>query len=100
MLAANGLNLGYNKLESSQKSISSFLTSHDPDWATTQTVPPADVQVANVAADSVDLTWTPIAYRGDGGSYQVLYGSSAGGPYDQSGCTTWARPPPAARSAA
>ncbi len=38
--------------------------------------------------DSATLSWTPIAYTGDGGDYEVLYGTAPGGPYTQVGCTT------------
>jgi alpha-tubulin suppressor-like RCC1 family protein/Leucine-rich repeat (LRR) protein len=55
-------NLGHNRLDAVAY----------PGIASTQTVLPADVQVAS-AWNSVTLTWTPIAYTGDGGYYEISY---------------------------
>jgi hypothetical protein len=65
-----------------------FLNQKDPDWAQTQTVPPTDVQVVGVSQTSVELSWTPIAYTGDGGYYEVSYSTRSGGPYTVHGTTS------------
>jgi hypothetical protein len=80
-------NLGYNKLMSSDPTVISFLNSKDPDWASTQTVAPADVQVINSTTSSVEISWTPIPYSGDGGYYEVSYSTNPGGPYTVHGTT-------------
>ena len=56
------LDLGYNKLTAGPACIDS----KDPDWAQTQTVPPANLQATPQSGSSVQLTWTPILYTGDG----------------------------------
>ena len=49
-------------------------------WYETQTTPPTDVQaIAN--GITVTLTWTPIAYTGDGGFYEVSYAAAPDGPF-------------------
>jgi hypothetical protein len=73
---------GYNKLSASDPTLIAFLAEKDPDWAETQTVPPANVQVASVSAGRVDLTWTPISYTQGNGCYEVWYSQVSGGPYE------------------
>ncbi len=87
-LGIDSLNLGYNMLESSSANVLNFLASVNSDWADTQTVPPSNAQVDSVSSNSATLSWTPITYIGDGGYYQVIYGTNSGGPYDQIGCQT------------
>lgn len=60
------------------------LTGYDPVlypvwyWDESQTVPPTDLRaVAN--GRTVTLTWTPIAYTGDGGFYEISYIVAPGG---------------------
>jgi hypothetical protein len=59
----------------------------DLDWAETQTMPPSELGIATVAADSVVLAWTPILYTRDGGYYEVSYSTTPGGPYTIHGTT-------------
>jgi hypothetical protein len=80
--------LGYNMLTASDPQAKAFLDDKDPDWVQTQTVPPADVRVANVSDDSVELAWTPIAYTGGSGYYEVSYATTPGGPYTVHGTTS------------
>jgi hypothetical protein len=82
-LTGDYTDLGYNRLTASGPSLLAFLAAIDPDWAATQTVPPA-----NVRAVGASLTWTPIAYTGDGGYYVVSYATKPGGPYTVAGQTT------------
>ncbi len=81
-------NLSFNKLSASDATLLSWLAGLQAGWANTQTVPPTNVQVVNSGQDSVELSWTPILYTGNGGGYEVHYGTNPGGPYDQLGCTT------------
>ncbi|MFQ6093102.1 MAG: FlgD immunoglobulin-like domain containing protein [bacterium] len=73
--------IGYNMLSSDDPAVIAFLNSKDPDWAQTQTVPPTNVAATNATAFSIDITWDPILYTGDGGGYTVHYGTTPGGPY-------------------
>lgn len=66
------LNLSYNALNPTDSGVRDFLTAHQKDWAATQTVPPTNIHAVVQSATSVMLTWTPIAYTGDGGYYEVL----------------------------
>ena len=78
------LDLGYNKLTGEADPC---VTTMDPDWATTQTVPPTNVQAQALSDTEIKLTWTAIPYTGDGGYYKVLCGTTSGGPYNSQGTT-------------
>jgi Leucine-rich repeat (LRR) protein len=75
------LDVGYNKLVSSNSNVISFLGNKDPDWADTQTVAPTGLQATNVYTTSVELSWTPIIYTGDGGYYEISASTSETGPF-------------------
>jgi Leucine-rich repeat (LRR) protein len=83
----DSLGLEYNRLWTSDPAVEAFLSTRDPDWAQTQTVPPLDVAPGVVTSTSISITWTPILYTGDGGYYEVGYSETAGGQYT-SGCIT------------
>lgn len=68
---------GYNKFLASDP----CLANKDPDWMTTQTAPPTQLQAQALANQQTQLTWTPIPYTADGGYYTVLASVTAGGPY-------------------
>lgn len=79
--------IGYNKLAASDPAVVVFLNDNDPDWAQTQTVPPANMQAVAQSSNSVRLTWTPIFYTTDGGHYEISYARAPGGPYTVHGTT-------------
>jgi Leucine-rich repeat (LRR) protein len=79
--------LGYNGLTASDSGLVSFLNSKDPDWAQTQTVAPGNVQATPLSGNSVQVTWTPIPYTGDGGYYEVGFATAAAGPFTAHGVT-------------
>lgn len=56
-------------------------------WASTQTVPPSNVDIQALSATELQLTWTAIPYNSDGGYYEVLCGTTPGGPYTSQGKT-------------
>ena len=64
-----------------------FLNNKDPDWAQTQTVPPASLKAPPRPVNSVELTWTPIPYTGDGGYDEISYSTTSGRPYSVHGRT-------------
>ena len=86
-LAAPFLDLGYNRLTASDPAVLTWLDTHDPDWAATQTITPGDLHAVGYTATSVTLAWTPIAYTADGGYYEILQAEHAGGPYTVAGQT-------------
>jgi uncharacterized repeat protein (TIGR01451 family) len=82
------LDLGYNLLTASDATLLTFLDSNDPDWASTQTVPPTQVQAKALSQNSVQVFWQPILYTGDYGYYRVKYATTSGGPYTTAGNTS------------
>jgi uncharacterized repeat protein (TIGR01451 family) len=85
LTALTNTDLGYNQLTG--ETAGSALAK-DTDWADTQTVPPTNVTATATAVDTVQVTWTPIAYTGDGGYYRVKYALTSGGPYTNVATTT------------
>lgn len=81
------LDLGYNGFSTTDSTLRSFLDSYDPDWATSQTVPPTNVQATVLSGGSALVTWTPIAYIEHGGYYEISYSTIPGGPYTVLGQT-------------
>jgi Leucine-rich repeat (LRR) protein len=47
-------------------------------WQNTQTVAPTNILVSNIRATSARISWTPVTYSADPGSYQLLVGSIPG----------------------
>ncbi len=80
-LVAGQLDLGYNALYSTDPALTSFLSSKQPGWPSTQTVAPTGVSTGPVTPTSVTVSWTPIAYGGGAGYYQVSYAIPAQGQY-------------------
>ncbi len=79
-LTAGNLQLGHNMLFTSDASVRAFVNQKmGEDFAETQTVMPANVQVSQMTDRSATLTWTPIAYLYDSGGYQVAASTSPGG---------------------
>ena len=76
---------GYNMLDVEETD--SCVSSPDPDWRETQTVPPTKFYPGDLAMSKVQLTWNPIRYTDDGGYYEVLMSTTAGGPYSSVGKT-------------
>jgi Leucine-rich repeat (LRR) protein len=84
-----GLDLRWNAVHSADPSLVAFLDSKQKggDWQSTQTVPPGGVTAGEITSDSVTVSWTPIAYAGDGGGYRVSHGTSPAGPFAEFGVT-------------
>lgn len=87
------LDLANNGLTATDESLRAFLTSKAPTWAATQTLPPTSVQALPERSDAIALSWTPIAYGGDGGAYVVEVAAGAAGPYTPHGRTVDKRTP-------
>lgn len=68
------LDLGYNALVTAPACIDAI----DQFWRETQTAPPTNVQASPLTGTSVRLSWVPIPYVADGGSYEVSYRPSGG----------------------
>ncbi len=78
----------FNMLWTNDPAVQALLDRTDsPLWSSTQTLPPTDLAVSLSDDRTADLTWTPIAYTGDGGYYEVRYAIHPQGPYHV-GCIT------------
>jgi Leucine-rich repeat (LRR) protein len=83
----SAIDLGYNSLYTDDPELVTFLDFVDPDWAATQTVEPTDVTAVGIGANTVQVSWMPIAYTADPGGYRVFWSNAAGGPYAFAGQT-------------
>ena len=84
-----GSDLRWNALHSIDANLVTFLNAKQQggDWQSTQTVAPAEVTAGAVSDTTVALSWTPIAYQGGSGGYEVLFATTPGGPYLSAGST-------------
>ena len=80
--------IDWDALHTTDPTLTAFLNAVDSGWQGTQTIAPQNVSTSSPTATSLNLTWTPIAYVGDAGFYQVLYSTVAGGPYTPFPATT------------
>ncbi len=87
--AWNVTDFRWNGVYSSDPTVVAFLDGAQTggDWQSTQTVPVTGLTAGVATSSSVALTWTPIAYTGDTGGYQVFVATASGGPYTLSGTT-------------
>src|SRR5690606_23200633 len=55
------------------------------DISVTQTIPPEDLEVAEISGTAVELTWAPIPFSEGPGGYEVLVSTQPGGPFQSFG---------------
>ncbi|NIM16943.1 MAG: hypothetical protein GTO45_33665 [Candidatus Aminicenantes bacterium] len=84
----NSANIDYNGLYTDNATLRAFLDSKSPGWENTQTIAPSNVSAAAISDTSILVSWTPIAYTGDSGGYNVFYSTTAAGPWTYAGRTT------------
>jgi hypothetical protein len=70
-----------NVLTASSSEVIALVSATDPDWAQTQTVAPMDLCVVDMSETSVELGWSPTAYTGDGGHYEISHTMTPGASY-------------------
>lgn len=89
-LTPGGSEFRYNKLYSTDPALTSFLSAKQDggNWQSTQTIAPTDLSTSGATASTITVNWTPIAYTADSGFYQVMYSTTAGGPYTPFATTT------------
>jgi hypothetical protein len=82
-MLVGGLDLRWNALFTDDPVLRAFLAAkqNGGDWEGTQTIPPAGVAAARVSSGTARVSWSPIAYSGDGGGYRVEQGGSPSGPF-------------------
>ncbi len=68
----------YNRFISTNSAVRTAMQTIDPDWETTQTVPPTNLQGTPASSTSIQLDWTKIPYEGDGGYYEISVAVSGG----------------------
>lgn len=80
---------GWNALYTDDKDVMDFLNKKQVrgNWENTQTITPKDVKTEPVPGNSVKVSWTRISYSNDPGGYEVLFGTTPGGPYPESRAT-------------
>jgi hypothetical protein len=78
----------FNALYTNNSMLLIFLDTVAPGWQDTQTIAPGDVSASVLSSTSVEVSWSPIPYTADSGSYRVFYSTTSGGPYTLSGYTT------------
>ncbi len=71
----------YNELSATNRRIATCMERLDPGWAATQTTAPANLSVTAITTASVQLSWQPIRYTGDGGYYEIDFATTLTGPY-------------------
>jgi Leucine-rich repeat (LRR) protein len=82
------MSTSFNMLKSPPAPVQSFIGARDVSiWMETQTVTPDNIQMVLHEDGSVEASWTPITYTGDGGYYEVGYAALPDGPYE-TGCVT------------
>ena len=82
------LDLGYNMLTADVPTLVSFLNSKQSAWAATQTLPPTNLKASVQSSTSISLTWMPISYTADAGTYEVFSTTQTSGLYTAVGKTT------------
>jgi Leucine-rich repeat (LRR) protein len=82
-LTDQGSNFTYNGLFTDDPAVKAFMDSKQTggNWVSTQTVAPANLAAGTPTTTEVPLTWSPIAYTGNAGGYEVYYATVSGGPF-------------------
>ncbi|MCP4216199.1 MAG: hypothetical protein GY765_16245 [bacterium] len=75
------LNIGYNALYTDCEELLSFLSIHDEDWYSTQTLAPVNVSAQALSSSEIQVSWTPIEYTAESGGYNVSCSTRSGGPW-------------------
>ncbi|MEZ4679096.1 MAG: clostripain-related cysteine peptidase [Caldilineaceae bacterium] len=79
--------IAYNALSTRLSRTRTCLKRMDPNWAATQTVAPRNLAVTEFYTNSLRLSWEAIPYTGDGGYYEIYYGTDVDGPLTLHGTT-------------
>ncbi|MCP4147381.1 MAG: hypothetical protein GY757_06485 [bacterium] len=81
------IEIGYNSLYTKNAMLKKFLRKMQLKWAESQTISPLKVTAVYTSESSVKLSWTPIPYRAESGSYLVYSSESSAGPWMLAGKT-------------
>lgn len=72
LATATDVAVSYDAVWTDDPTLAAFLASFDPTWDQTQTVAPTGLAASLPTSSSVVLTWTPIPYTADAGSYAIF----------------------------
>ena len=81
------LRVDFNSLAANDPDLLTFLNAKNPGWELTQTVAPTQITATALAGANVLVSWLPIPYTGDGGSYRVFISETSGSGYTLAGQT-------------
>jgi Leucine-rich repeat (LRR) protein len=88
-LVSGSLSFGFNGLFTNNPALDAFLDlKSNTDWSLTQTVAPELLSVLSSGSNSATVHLAPIEYQADPGRYTVRYGTSQGGPFNDSVSST------------
>ncbi|MCP5045624.1 MAG: hypothetical protein GY940_00520, partial [bacterium] len=77
----NSLLIHYNALYTDHDELQIFLESKGPGWEASQTIAPSHISATGKSATSIRISWKPINYTGDSGSYRIYYSAESKGPW-------------------
>jgi hypothetical protein len=82
-LISGGLDLRFNGVFTSDPTLATFLAARQvgSDWQSTQTIAPSGVTASAAGANTLAVSWTPIAYSQGSGGYRVLVSRAPEGPF-------------------
>ncbi len=81
------IEINNNALYTNNETLRTFLNKKDPNWENSQTVAPSDVTVTPISPTSFKISWTPILYSTDQGSYRVFYRTPPANEWNYGGIT-------------
>ncbi|MCP5052313.1 MAG: hypothetical protein GY940_34415 [bacterium] len=79
------LRVRYNALYTGNETLRDFLTDKDSFWQRAQTIAPLNVTATSTSESSIRVSWTPVSYTKDPGSYRVYYSTKPGPPWKHYG---------------
>lgn len=81
------LALAYNALDTRRDTTRTCLDRLDPDWATTQTIPPRNLRPSAITGTGIEVMWTPASFAVDGSFNEISYATSVDGTFITHGRT-------------
>jgi hypothetical protein len=67
----NHVRISFNGLWTDDDAVRAMLDTLNPNWYTSQTIPPTDVRFGPAQGDSLEVAWNRISYMTNDGGYQV-----------------------------
>ncbi|MBZ0281672.1 MAG: S8 family serine peptidase [Anaerolineae bacterium] len=80
--------ISYNTLTATDPELRTFLDEHDPDWESTQTMPPTNVAAHPTSANGIQVSWQPAGDTVTDGYYEIFYRTGSSGDFKRAGQTS------------